>query len=48
LIIVEPEEHADKGEADDGPGGFLKDEMLLTTKVEKDDIYARQQGECGW
>lgn len=45
LIIVEPEEHgADKAE-EDGPGGFLKDEMLLTTKVEKDDIYARQQGE---
>ena len=44
LIIVEPEEHgADKAE-EDGPGGFLKDEMLLTTKVEKDDIYARQQG----
>lgn len=44
LIIVEPESNAEKGEADDGPGGFLKDDLLLSNKVEKDDIYARQQG----
>lgn len=28
----------------DPPGGFLKEELLLSAKVERDDIYARQQG----
>lgn len=26
------------------PGGFLREELLLSARVEKDDIYARQQG----
>lgn len=47
LIIVESEEaEAKAGEESDGPGGFLKEELLLSARVEKDDIYARQQG--GW
>lgn len=50
MILVEVEETASKpsGEeagAAEGPGGFLKEELLLTAKVEKDDIYARQQGD---
>jgi len=32
------------GAPTEGEGGFLKEELLLSTKVEKDDIYARQQG----
>jgi protein phosphatase-4 regulatory subunit 3 len=41
LLVVEAEDiTGDK----DGEGGFLKDELLLSTKVEKEDIYARQQG----
>jgi hypothetical protein len=31
-------------EGGEGEGGFLKEELLLSTKVEKEDIYARQQG----
>jgi protein phosphatase-4 regulatory subunit 3 len=33
------------GGGGEGEGGFLKEELLLSTKVEKEDIYARQQGE---
>jgi protein phosphatase-4 regulatory subunit 3 len=50
LIVVEAEElqlekpAGEEGGAAEGPGGFLKDELLLSAKVEKDDIYARQQG----
>lgn len=47
LLIVEAEEMgSDKpGEAEsEGEGGFLKEDLLLTTRVEKDDIYVRQQG----
>ncbi|WVQ85221.1 hypothetical protein IAT38_007386 [Cryptococcus sp. DSM 104549] len=40
-IIVEAEDPA--GEDKDGPGGFLKEELLLSTQVEKDDIYGKQQ-----
>jgi protein phosphatase-4 regulatory subunit 3 len=40
-LIVESEDMEKEGE-----GGFLKEEMLLHTKVEKDDIYQRQQGTC--
>lgn len=34
-----------KDAAVEGEGGFLKEELLLSTRVEKDDIYARQQGQ---
>lgn len=49
LIIVEAEPMSDgkdeEGSAPaEGEGGFLKEELLLSTKVEKEDIYARQQG----
>lgn len=48
LLIVEAEDTADKpgeGEGEgEGPGGFLKEELLLSARVEKEDIYARQQG----
>lgn len=48
LIIVEAEDMSEgkEGEAaaTEGEGGFLKEELLLSTKVEKEDIYARQQG----
>jgi len=44
LIIVEAEDTGKAGEEQDAPGGFLKDELLLSSRVEKDDIYARQQG----
>jgi protein phosphatase-4 regulatory subunit 3 len=40
LLVVEAEDGGDKEE-----GGFLKEELLLSAKVERDDIYARQQGE---
>lgn len=46
LLIVEAEDtNEGKEEAPmEGEGGFLKEELLLSTRVEKDDIYARQQG----
>ena len=50
LIIVEAEDlpgekpSGDDGGPADGPGGFLKEDLLLTAKVGKDDVYARQQG----
>lgn len=47
LLIVEAEEpQADgrTGEEADGPGGFLKDELLLHAQVTKEDQYTRQQG----
>ncbi|EIW73149.1 hypothetical protein TREMEDRAFT_24823, partial [Tremella mesenterica DSM 1558] len=47
LIIVEIEDSGDRpseGEGNEGPGGFVKDdEFLLTARVEKEDIYSRQQ-----
>ncbi|WOO79694.1 putative protein [Vanrija pseudolonga] len=46
LLIVEAEDALDEGRpADDpeGPGGFLKDELLLNAQVSKDDVYTRQQ-----
>ena len=42
LLIVESEEEGAKVE--EGEGGFLKEELLLTARVEKEDIYVRQQG----
>ena len=51
LIIVEAEDvpsekvAAEEGGPAEGPGGYLKEDLLLSTKVEKDDIYSRQQGE---
>jgi len=50
LLIVEAEDASTEkpeGGAAEGPGGFLKEELLLSAKVEKDDIYARQQGGSG-
>lgn len=45
LIIVEAEDmNEGKEGAPEGEGGFLKEELLLSSRVEKDDIYARQQG----
>lgn len=45
LIVVEAEDVDGKdGEEVDGPGGFFKEDFLLSAKVEKEDIYARQQG----
>jgi protein phosphatase-4 regulatory subunit 3 len=47
LIIVEAEDMSEGKEGEtptEGEGGFLKEELLLSTRVEKDDIYARQQG----
>lgn len=47
LLIVEAEDALDESrQADDpeGPGGFLKDELLLNAQVSKDDVYTRQQG----
>ncbi|KAK4688245.1 protein phosphatase 4 regulatory subunit 3, partial [Tremellales sp. Uapishka_1] len=51
LLIVEAEElptdKAGEGEqagtGSDAPGGFLKEDLLLNSRVEKTDIYARQQ-----
>lgn len=46
LLMVEAEDPGDgsQGEEGDGPGGFLKDELLLNTQVSKEDVYSRQQG----
>lgn len=47
LLIVEKEDEEAKGEGagePEGPGGFLKEDLLLSSRVEKDDIYTRQQG----
>ncbi|ODN80464.1 hypothetical protein L202_02704 [Cryptococcus amylolentus CBS 6039] len=41
IIVVEPEEDSPEGEED--AGGFLTRELLLHTKVERDDIYGKQQ-----
>jgi protein phosphatase-4 regulatory subunit 3 len=41
LLVVEAE---DVG-GDKDQGGFLKEELLLSAKVERADIYARQQGQ---
>jgi hypothetical protein len=49
LIIVEAEDgDAKSGDEAEGPGGFLKEELLLSARVEKEDIYARQQGEWSY
>ena len=45
MLIVEAESDPDRAE-EEGEGGFLKEELLLSARVEKDDIYSRQQG--GW
>ena len=47
MLIVEAEDVPDNKAAEeenDGPGGFLKEDLLLSSRVEKDDIYSRQQG----
>lgn len=47
LLVVEAEDTgAEKpGDAEaEGEGGFLKEDLLLTARVEKEDIYVRQQG----
>jgi protein phosphatase-4 regulatory subunit 3 len=46
LLIVEAEEPVDKAGENEGEGGFLKEDLLLTARVEKEDIYVRQQGTC--
>ncbi|BEJ13212.1 hypothetical protein CspHIS471_0303860 [Cutaneotrichosporon sp. HIS471] len=46
LLVVEAEEPQPEGRAGEeaeGPGGFLKDELLLHAQVTKDDQYTRQQ-----
>ena len=50
LLLVEREENSvdkipEDEEGETGPGGFLSDDILLSAQVEKDDIYARQQGD---
>ena len=45
LLIVEAEDTGPEKGVEEGEGGFLKEELLLTARVEKDDIYVRQQGE---
>jgi protein phosphatase-4 regulatory subunit 3 len=48
LLVVEPEDAAAagvEGREPEGEGGFLKDDLLLNARVEKEDIYTRQQGE---
>lgn len=47
LLVVEAEEPqagGRPGEEAEGPGGFLKDELLLHAQVTKEDQYTRQQG----
>ncbi|KAK6905071.1 hypothetical protein I203_105890 [Kwoniella mangroviensis CBS 8507] len=43
LIIVEKEEFPSDGEKAESSGGFLKEELLLSARVEKEDIYGKQQ-----
>ncbi|GMK58191.1 hypothetical protein CspeluHIS016_0502230 [Cutaneotrichosporon spelunceum] len=46
LLVVEAEEpqpDGRAGEETEGPGGFLKEELLLHAQVTKDDQYTRQQ-----
>ncbi|WVR03282.1 hypothetical protein IAU60_000273 [Kwoniella sp. DSM 27419] len=43
LLIVEREEVAEEGGKLEAPGGFLKDDLLLSARVEKEDIYGKQQ-----
>ena len=43
MLIVEAEIPEKAGE-EEGEGGYLKEELLLSARVEKDDIYSRQQG----
>lgn len=48
LLMVEAEELLEGGQdKEEGPGGFLTDELLLNTQVGKDEDYSRQQGWCG-
>lgn len=54
LLMVEAEEITEDPQdkdAADGPGGFLKDDLLLNMQVSKDEEYTRQQGahfdDCG-
>ncbi|WWC85689.1 uncharacterized protein L201_000555 [Kwoniella dendrophila CBS 6074] len=43
LIIVEKEDFPTDGGKAESPGGFLKEELLLSARVEKEDIYGKQQ-----
>nr|XP_019014382.1 uncharacterized protein I206_00464 [Kwoniella pini CBS 10737]OCF53163.1 hypothetical protein I206_00464 [Kwoniella pini CBS 10737] len=43
LIIVEREDFSSEGGKAEAPGGFLKEELLLSARVEKEDIYGKQQ-----
>lgn len=45
LLVVEAEDIGVEGGKPEAPGGFLKDELLLNARVEREDIYAKQQGE---
>ncbi|WRT63528.1 uncharacterized protein IL334_000433 [Kwoniella shivajii] len=43
LIVVEPEDFEQEGGKVEGEGGFLKNGLLLSARVEKEDIYGKQQ-----
>nr|XP_019048585.1 hypothetical protein I302_02357 [Kwoniella bestiolae CBS 10118]OCF27515.1 hypothetical protein I302_02357 [Kwoniella bestiolae CBS 10118] len=43
LIIVEKEDFSSDGGKVEASGGFLKEELLLSARVEKEDIYGKQQ-----
>jgi protein phosphatase-4 regulatory subunit 3 len=43
IVINEPEESSAEKEKE-GEGGFLKEDVLYSARVESDDIYQRQQG----
>jgi protein phosphatase-4 regulatory subunit 3 len=48
LLVVVPEDIPGPGEEEStGPGGFLKEDLLLNSRVEHEDIYHRQQGASG-
>lgn len=45
LLIVEAEDSPEAAKnGEEGPGGFLKEELLLSARVDREDIYSRQQG----
>ncbi|WWD22828.1 hypothetical protein CI109_107322 [Kwoniella shandongensis] len=43
LLIVESEDTGGEGGKAEEPGGFLKEDLLLSSRVERDDIYGKQQ-----
>ncbi|KAK8844620.1 hypothetical protein IAR55_006467 [Kwoniella newhampshirensis] len=43
LLIVESEDTSGEGGKAEEPGGFLKEDLLLSSRVERDDIYGKQQ-----